>query len=415
LWYGLYALSNLFLLLSFDGLDFQFIYPEVPFLSNISRYVTTGMTYILLFQLLIVFIKEGKSSVAVKILIRSFQIIHLMLLVTSIVTFWYFQYSEWIKIFLFRSLSLLSVVSLIALLVVSFRHYRRGHKASLLFFIAIFILLSGSIEYVLNLNGWRTGLLLFNSVIPSNMQICVILEVLLVFFAVFYRYKLYRDEGSKLRYKLLETESKWREQEIESRNEERKSIAMDIHDGIGSRLFGARMKLESILLKQGLDDQEFNSISGELTLISKELKNVILSLSKDENSARAQITALAEKLSDLFSHSSMKMDFKIELHDEEFQSGFILDVQLIFLELANNVLKYSNCEKVEASLLVKENQVILCWVECPEIPTHRAGDGLGLRSISKRFKRWQGHREDLLFPYHYKLIFQKQWVVKKDN
>ena len=403
LWYGFYAITNLLLLLSYDGLDFQFLYPNMPFLSNVSRYLTSGFAYILLFQLLIVFVKQGNITRFVGFVTRGFQLVHFSIILLALCTHLFFADSIWLKIFLFRSLSIVGGLSLICLFLFSFQSYRRGNQQSLLFVVAMAILFLGSVEYIVNINGWYTGLFLFESVIPSNLQICVILEVLMVFFAIFYRHKKYRLEGLVLKNKLLESESRWREQELILLNEERKRIAMDMHDELGSRLFGAKMKIESICMKEA--NSALKEVGEELNIISKQIKNIIWSLSDDRIGVSAQFELLRSRMEELFKHSPISFYFSLNSELESVPHALMMDVQLIILEIASNTLKYSSCSKVQLDVYLKNSEIEIDWSELPYKKSSSAGQGIGLLSIQKRIEKWKGTRVPSEHRFRYHVIF----------
>ena len=410
LWYGLYAFSNLFLLLSYEGMDFQFIYPEIPFLSNISRYITTGVTYILLFQVFVVFVKEGLLSNRIRWLVRGVQLFYFSLICVVIVVFSYNAETVWGKIFLFRVLSISGSIALVTFLFWSWREYRNGHKPSLLFFFAIALLLTGSIEYVLNINGWYTGVYLFPTAIPSNMQICLVMEVVVVFFAIFYRYKVYRNERLKLQLKLLESENTWRQQLLQGTMAERNRIAMDVHDGIGSRLFGARIKLDSLLRSTNQSLSQFQEVSDELLIISKELKNVILSLSKNEENTVDQIHYLSVIVKEMFANVNREVKMNFLVNDLELKRDFLMDLQLMMMEMANNVIRHSPKSEVVASIEVRDGQLLVRWEEKSNYSHRVEGSGLGLLSIQNRFLKWNGKREESDFPFNYSILFALETV-----
>jgi signal transduction histidine kinase len=241
------------------------------------------------------------------------------------------------------------------------------------------------------------------------------MEVVVVFFAIFYRYKVYRDEGLRLKYKLLETEAMWKQQEINGRKDERKRIAMDIHDGIGSRLFGARIKLDSLIRSSLISKTDCNVISEELLFISRELKVLILGLSKDESNTQTQLDILQKRLEELFFHSNKSINFKFQIESAILVDSFLLDVQLIFMELANNVLKHSSCREVNASILIDGNFLRLIWNEMPVTLTKLKGNGLGLMSIELRCKKWGGKMQSFSSPYQYLMTFEYEKVLMKNH
>ncbi len=410
LWYSIYAFSNLLLIFAYDGLDFQFFYPNSPFFSNVSRYISTGTTYMLLFKLLQVFVLDKDQFSRIRWYSRMMISSHFVLIVSSLIIFYFHDDSTWLKILLFRVLSILGLISMISLIVLTFYNMRKGSKHGLLFLVAVSILFLGAIEYTLNVNGWMTGLLFFRTTIPSNLQLFIVIEVLLVFIAIAFRFKQYRQDSLELKLALVSTEARLKGQELRLVDQERKRIGRDLHDGVGSVLFGARMKVQSLLMKSSAMNVVMKEVSDDLDSVSDGIRRVIWQLNQNQ--------AFDLMLKDLVDHARgtlAKRDIQISvdltLNSEiVFKDKFKRDFFLLFMEICNNTYKYSKAKSVVFELGFVNEDLIFSWKERDMASGRKEllsidSSGVGLESISDRIKLWSGVRVDVGYAFDYDIRF----------
>jgi len=208
----------------------------------------------------------------------------------------------------------------------------------------------------------------------------------------------------------LESENTWRQQLLQGTMAERNRIAMDVHDGIGSRLFGARIKLDSLLRSTNQSLSQFQEVSDELLIISKELKNVILSLSKNEENTVDQIHYLSVMVKEMFANVNREVKMNFLVNDLELKRDFLMDLQLMMMEMANNVIRHSPKSEVVASIEVMDGQLLVRWEEKSMYSHKVEGSGLGLLSIQNRFLKWNGKREENDFPFNYSILFALETV-----
>lgn len=408
--YSLYALSNLLLILAYDGLDFQFIYPDNPFISNISRYVTTSMTYILLFSLLKIFVFEDKMTVRINRLKIVFQFAHLLVIFSSILIFKFAVDSAWQKIVLFRFLSVLSLSSMIVLIILAYGRSREGRKQAQLFLLAVTILFLGAIEYTLNINGWVTHLFLFNIAIPSNLQLFIVIEVVLVFIAIAFRFKKIRDESLLMSYQLILAESKKKDEEIALIFNERKRISADLHDGIGSILFGVRMKIQTYLQSHDRSRLDLEAVSNDLNMMSSSLRRVVWRLQEDRPFDLI-LNDLLAKAQFIFTQKDVEFKTKINLNSTfVFKEEFKRDFKFLFLEILSNASKYSNASEFTCQIEVTNSELNFLWLDSGTDTEGRGAGGFGLMNIAGRIKNWNALRNEGVHPFDYNIQFSLEMI-----
>lgn len=384
-------------------------------MSNLSRYFTTSLTYIFIFQIFLTFLSESRHKRKIENGCRVVQFCHLLLIIGVCIVFRFYSDTTYLKILLFRLLSILSLISLLLLLIFSFVEMRKSRGTALLFFIGIFLLFLGSIEYLLNINGLYTGIIFFETAIPSNLQIFVVLEVLVVFLAIFYRYKKYRYEAWNLQNKLLQSENRWYQQMLSGVFDERNRIAKDIHDGIGSKLFGSRMKLEmSLRTSENVDEVLISEAIKELTEINSDLRDIVWSLSTTSDGDVSLLQKLILDLNRLFYLNQRELKSELYL-TADVNPSFLLDLQLMVMEMSTNFSKYSLC--LEVSLILREDgdSFIFEWREKNHLESKSSyANGLGLKSIDSRLNKWNGVRDRKTYPFDYVISFPLESIRKKE-
>jgi two-component system NarL family sensor kinase len=217
----------------------------------------------------------------------------------------------------------------------------------------------------------------------------------------------------QLKYKLLEAEVNWRDQQFQSIVKERSRIAMDIHDGIGSRLFGARMQLEGLTRVHLNETHLFEGVGNELRDISKELKDIIWSLSKDDKLTQTTLKDIADQVQKSMSLARRTLKIDVEVKTE-LASLFLMDLQLMIFEMTNNLIKHSSVQEASLTILEHEESLVLKWMELNKASQLNSlkSNGMGLESIQFRYMKWGGVRAESSYRYNYFIQFGIRKVSK---
>lgn len=149
---------------------------------------------------------------------------------------------------------------------------------------------------------------------------------------------------------------------LEGQEEERKRLAMDIHDGIGQMLTSLKFQIESIDVKKPADAMQvkFQEIQQLITQVIKEVRRVTFNLKPTVLSDYGLPAALnvfvkeIAKLSDVGLTYSAEGDTTLRL-SQKIENNIFRIIQ----EAINNAIKYSGASKIEVSLRQSENFVII--------------------------------------------------------
>ncbi len=217
---------------------------------------------------------------------------------------------------------------------------------------------------------------------------------LLVLFAWFYQVnqknKKLKDQQNQQKLKNLEVQSM--ENLLEVRDTERKRIAEDLHDRLGSTLTATRMLFESSangevsvapqtqkayqLLDKAIAETRhiaYNMLSGVLTKFGLE-------------AALEDLKATVEEVSDL------QFSLSYENLDERLNAELELNIYRIIQELVSNSLKYAQASQLNISLKrVDEDVEILIEDDGDGFDINAVKHGMGLKNIETRVKKFKGN------------------------
>lgn len=179
---------------------------------------------------------------------------------------------------------------------------------------------------------------------------------------------------------------------IEGEEMERKRIARDLHDGLGSMLSGLKMHLN-------LTEKENNSSKAEVgTLLDnsiKELRNVSQNL-MPESLLKLNLEHALRDLCMANSNLKTKIEFQYLAHKLNLPKNYEIMIYRIIQELLNNALKYANATQILVSC--SQNQgVFFITVEDNGIGFNlseiKDNKGMGLRNIKNRVAFLNGKLE----------------------
>jgi len=147
---------------------------------------------------------------------------------------------------------------------------------------------------------------------------------------------------------------------LEGQEEERKRIAMDIHDGIGQMLTSLKFQVESVDLKKNeLASQKLTEIEGLIKKIIREVRKVTFNLRPmvlGDYGLQAALNVFVGEMAKL-------IDIRLELHSEAEISRLSQKVEnnifRIIQEAINNAIKYSEATRIEVILKQVDKAVVV--------------------------------------------------------
>jgi two-component system, NarL family, sensor histidine kinase DegS len=148
---------------------------------------------------------------------------------------------------------------------------------------------------------------------------------------------------------------------LEGQEEERKRLAMDLHDGIGQMLTSLKYQIESINLSNGQDaTAKINDVQALINQVIREVRRITFNLKPTvlgDYGIQAALNVFIREIGKLTEtplhyHVSGEMSSRLP---QQVENNMFRIVQ----EAINNALKYSAAEKIEVFFEQKENEITI--------------------------------------------------------
>ena len=185
---------------------------------------------------------------------------------------------------------------------------------------------------------------------------------------------------------------------LSAQEEERKKIAGDVHDIIGSCLAGIKYKVEKTLTKVGETSKDVTEslqavipmveeIIGECRRIQQELRPPML----DELGLQATLSWFFRRFQSIY--TGINIEFDNDFKENDIPDSLKIIIYRILQEAMNNIAKHSKADLVNFSLRKSDNNLRLLirdngqGFDLEEVSSpERARSGLGLTSLRERIE-----------------------------
>jgi two-component system NarL family sensor kinase len=142
---------------------------------------------------------------------------------------------------------------------------------------------------------------------------------------------------------------------VSAQDQERKRIAQDIHDSLGSLLSASRLKLSSIEeSKQVFTPDQLEKYQTTLALLneaSTELRNISHNIMPATLSKLGLVAALQNLINKISTDSGIQIYFTEYGFDGRIKEAMEISIYRVILELINNIVKHAGADKVTIQLI----------------------------------------------------------------
>lgn len=232
--YTLYVSVTLLWIFGSIKIDYQLLFPDYPLLFKISQPLTGGITMILMAQLAIVFLQLKKSKTRIFVMLNAAKWLLIAILPFRVALYMAFPKYAWLG----QKASIIYLIAIagiaIGMVWAAVVRIRQGFKPAW-FYLAAIAYLAFSIFKTCYTVLYMADVSDLISV-PSDIQQGIIVETIIIFIGIIYRYNLYKKEKEELNNKLTEQKIEMTNRIVIAQEEERKRIAQDLHDDVGATL-----------------------------------------------------------------------------------------------------------------------------------------------------------------------------------
>ncbi len=189
---------------------------------------------------------------------------------------------------------------------------------------------------------------------------------------------------------------------LEGQEEERKRIAMDIHDGIGQMLTSLKYQIESIDLTDGeRAEKKILEVDQLIKQVIKEVRKVTFNLKPTvlgDFGLKAALNVFIHEIGKLI---DIKLVYKTEGEIERLPQKTENNIFRIIQEAINNAIKYSDADTIEVTLTGNENNLVIKVVDhgkgfdtkLVEARSINIESGRGFFNMHERTEYVNGHLE----------------------
>ena len=186
-----------------------------------------------------------------------------------------------------------------------------------------------------------------------NILIGSFIFLLILLLLLYNRYRLKQKNKTQQEYNRQQNELF--NTIVSTQDQERKRIAQDIHDSLGSVLSAARLKLSSLgENKDSLDADQVEKYQATLDLLdeaSSELRNISHNIMPATLSKLGLVAALQNLIGKISSHPGMQISFTAHEFEGRIEETAEMSIYRIILELINNIVKHAAANKVTIQLI----------------------------------------------------------------
>ena len=181
-------------------------------------------------------------------------------------------------------------------------------------------------------------------------------------------------------------------------DKERKRIAQDIHDQVGSVLSAAKLQLSGLEeLKSQLSDDQKRKYGSAMLLMDRaaeELRNISHNLMPATLARLGLVAALRDLFEKISEYSQLTIRFNPHDFEQRLDETFEINIYPVVLELINNIVKHARATEVIIQLVKYPDYVNICVEDNGQgFDWKRAqtnGTGMGLRNLATRIEYLKG-------------------------
>jgi signal transduction histidine kinase len=388
LYYSLYIISSVLWVLSYFGLGFQYLWPNVPRINSIASPLLASVNILLTLQICQLLLQIKKRTQNLFTVITSCKIILLVTglfpVVVNLDTHDYAFNHTYLIIFLGV------IISSIIVLFYSVLFYTiKGSQEAFFYLIASIFKISS----MFNLALMELGITPAISNLEMLLQCGLIVELTLLSYALAKRYKGLKIKSYNAILKAQETE--------------RHNLAQEMHDNISNTLAGIKFQLHYIIKQAekgntGNIENDLAEIYDVLDTVQSDTRNISHNLMPENIHANSLGQLASSYMNNITKRSNSdenpgnipQFSFSTNEKKNVFMPDTSLQIFRIIQELITNAIKHSRATR--ATLIITyEKRYLEIIVEDNGIGINgrQNKEGLGLRNIRSRIELLNGNME----------------------
>jgi signal transduction histidine kinase len=221
---------------------------------------------------------------------------------------------------------------------------------------------------------------------PTLAESGMVIEAIIISFGILYRYNFFKHEKELLAKQLAEQQLSFGKQIINTQENERKRIAEDLHDELGSSLAALKMHLQ----KSSLEGNELTAVLQVVDKASEDTRHISHDLMPPEFENTSLFDVLQNFYSRLNTESGIRFHFLASGYPKPISKEDELMIYRIVMEITTNILKHSKAGEVTTQMLYYEKTLEIMVEDNGKGFDKKVVNGIGLKNILTRVNYLQG-------------------------
>jgi two-component system, NarL family, sensor kinase len=180
---------------------------------------------------------------------------------------------------------------------------------------------------------------------------------------------------------------------VKGQDEERKRIAKDLHDGLGTLLSTARINVNTLEDKIPAGNENKKLFDNALQIIDKlnsEVRHIAQNLMPETLNEFGLVAALEELIDTVNRTGKLKIIFKHYKLTNELEKQLEINLYRIVQEIVNNAIKHSKATQLSMELVQHEDSMVLLTEDNGTGFTPENQAGMGIKNIQARLNVFNG-------------------------
>jgi len=377
--YSIYSISIIILILVNEGFDYLFFMSDKPYWA--SRSTITCISLLLFLWVMQLFMNQNASNS------RFYRFVNLTKILCIIFPLCGFILSRFQVPYILskayiQAYSLIVIWTFFLVICSSFEKLKQGYKLAIFYLIATSLVVFGG-----SLIAFRMITSHYYLAMPPNiLQISLVAEALIICFGILYRYIVYKKEKDLLMSVLQKQQLEHSDKLLAIQETERKRIAEDLHDELGSSLAALKLRLQ----KSKLDEDELTGILNVVDKASEDTRNISHNLMPPEFEKTSLYDILSNYYAKLSNESGIRFHFHGSGGDHYFSKEDELVVYRILMELTENILKHSGASEATIQLIYYETELEIMTEDNGKGIMPKETNGIGLKNVQSRVNYLNG-------------------------
>lgn len=214
----------------------------------------------------------------------------------------------------------------------------------------------------------------------SPIALGLSMETFVLSFGFAYRFNLIGKEKNQLLWQMNKQQQEVTQQIILVQESERKRIAEDLHDELGSDLATIKINLERLPISK----EKISAVMRMLDKASDDVRNISHNLMPPEFTNTRLDELLSTYYRQLNSEGTIRFDFKYSGANNKFSKEDELMIYRIIMEMTNNIMKHAAATEATMQVINYDDHVEIMAEDNGKGISMNNSDGIGLKNIRSR-------------------------------